>query len=142
MFDVPYDCSFEELGHTAEIGMRVRAATPGRLFACAALAMFALIDAASAPESERVSQRVELHSLDMESLMVDWLSELVFLHETTGAIYDEIDIHQWSPQHLEATLCGRRAQQVPHMQIKAVTYHDLIVAATDDEWLAQVYFDI
>ncbi|NTU78997.1 MAG: archease [Chloroflexales bacterium] len=39
------DCHFEELAHTADVGARVRAATPAALFACAARSLFALIGA-------------------------------------------------------------------------------------------------
>jgi len=78
-------CDYEELEHTAEIGLRVRAATPAALFACAATGMFALIDAQ--PGEQRMRHVVTIESSDAESLLVDWLSELLYWHERDGEIY-------------------------------------------------------
>ena len=142
MIDDLRGCTFEELGHTAEIGMRVRAAAPADLFICAGRAMFALIGAEADPNAELFETLMTLEAIDMESLMVDWLSELVYLHETTGVIFEHIVILHWSPTALSATVSGRRAGQTPHMQIKAVTYHDLVVQPESDGWVAQIYFDI
>ncbi len=122
--------------------MRVRAADPTTLFVCAALAMFALMDLHVDQTAEELTVAMTLDAMDIESLMVDWLSELVYLHETTGVVFDLILIQDWSPTHLAATVSGRRPQQTPHLQVKAVTYHDLLVVAEGDAWTAQVYFDI
>lgn len=134
------DCSYEELGHTAEVGMRVRAATPESLFACAARGLFEI--AGVAPGAERVERCVMVASLDAESLLVDWLSELIYLYETTGEVYDQIAIDSWTPERLAATLRGGRAVAPPARSIKAVTYYGLRLEHADDGWLAEVYFDI
>jgi SHS2 domain-containing protein len=135
-------CHIEELGHTSEIGLRVRADAPEQLFACAAQAMFSLLRIH--PDRARPAQRhhVTITSLDGESLMVDWLSELLYLHETSGAIFGEYTILRWTPTHLEADVVGYPPITPPTMHIKAVTYHQLRIQAKADGWLAQMYFDI
>jgi len=133
-------CDYEELEHTAEIGLRVRAATPAALFACAATGMFALIDAQ--PGEQRVRHVVTIESSDAESLLVDWLSELLYWHERGGEIYDQPEITRWSPTRLEAIVVGRAARTPPSTSIKAVTYHGLRLAEEADGWVAEIYFDV
>lgn len=104
--------------------------------------MFALAGASvdeAAPASERT---VRVASPDLESLLVDWLNELVYLYETTGEAFTEIDVVAWSPEQMEAIVRGRKPQSAPRLHIKAVTYHDLSVRPDGDGWLAQVMFDI
>jgi SHS2 domain-containing protein len=133
-------CSYEELSHTAEVGMRVRAATRESLFACAARGLFTI--AGVEASSEVVQRAITIESIDTESLLVDWLSELIYLHETTGEVYDEIAIESWTPTQLSATLSGARATEPAARSIKAVTYYGLRLEQTEDGWLAEVYFDI
>ena len=133
-------CEFEELAHTAEIGLRVRAATPGRLFACAGMALFALTGAV--PQAAEAERTVTVESPDVESLLVDWLNELVYLYETTGCAFHEIEVTEWSPQRLAATVRGGRPAAPPRLHVKAVTYHDLSVHASGAGWEARVFLDI
>lgn len=133
-------CDYEELSHTAEVGLRVRAATPPDLFGCAAVGMFALIGAQPHERSQRRTVAVE--SLDVESLLVDWLSELLYLHETTGEVYDHCKVTTWQPTRLEAVVEGGPPADRPLRAIKAVTYHGLRLGEEAGGWLAEVYFDI
>ena len=133
-------CEFEELAHTAEIGLRVRAAAPGPLFACAGMALFALTGATSG--RIEIERDVTVESLDAESLLVDWLSELVYLYETTGCAFHDIEVTEWSPQRLAATVRGGRPAMPPRLHVKAVTYHDLHVRRTGAQWEVQVFLDI
>jgi SHS2 domain-containing protein len=141
-YDVVTACRFEELGHTAEIGLRVYAGAPAELFACAAHAMFSLLRVEPDRSAAVVERLVSVESIDMDSLLIDWLNELLYLHETTGVLFSECVITHWTPIRLEATVAGSKPQQLPSMHIKAATYHQLQVTAGPDGWKAQVYFDI
>ena len=78
-------CRYEELAHTAEVGVRVDAASADALYACAARAMFALLHMEPDRDADDVRPSTSsVESVDAESLMVDWLGELLYLHETTG----------------------------------------------------------
>lgn len=137
------DCAYEELGHTSEIGIRLTAATAPALFSCAAQAMFHLatpVDEATI-EIEQ-SRTITVTSADSESLLVDWLNELLYLYETSGVVFRQFTIAAWAPTQLEATVAGGRTETPPAMHIKAVTYHQLAVEERDEEWQAQVFFDI
>jgi SHS2 domain-containing protein len=140
------NCTVEELGHTAEIGLRISAPTAPDVFACSAEAMFALLypdqDEDQSEDTGISSRSVAVESIDVESLLVDWLNELLYLYETNGECYSRCTILRWSPTELVATVHGNKASQPPAMHIKAVTYHQLQVHSKGTGWQAQVFFDI
>ena len=137
-----FDCEIEELSHTAEIGLRVRAGTLPDLYACAARGLFEIMQGEPSTGNNPVTRTVSVVSRDAESLLVDWLSELLYLHEVTGALFDEFAVHAVTAHALEATVTGHKAQQRPALQVKAVTYHQLRLAQEADRWIAEVFFDI
>lgn len=136
-------CRVEELDHTAEIGLRVWASSEARLFGCVGEAMFGLLlgveSDPAAPAAERV---LEIEAGDPDSLLVDWLNELLYLHETTGNVYLSCNVLEWQPGRLAARVAGRRPLTMPELHIKAATYHQLRIAPEKGGWLAEVYFDI
>lgn len=136
------DCTYEELAHTSEVGIRVQAQTAENLFACAAKAMQSLTRATGGSSEDVSLHDVNVDAPDAESLMVDWLNELLFLHETSGHIFTDYKILAWQPTHLEAVLVGRKPEKKPTVHIKAVTYHQLEVTQTEESWTATIFFDI
>ena len=133
---------FEELEHTADIGVRVQAREPAALFAGAARAMFALLRAEPDPVAPVETRHIVVDAVDVEALMVDWLNELLYLHETVGALFTDCRMRQWSPTHLEADVAGRPPLFAPQVHIKAATYHQLRIERHADLWTAEVFFDI
>src|SRR5829696_3230371 len=71
---------FEVLEHPADIGFRAFAATLPELYAAAALAMLSI---AGDPEAAqpREERRIVVESGDRESLMVDWLNEVLYWYD-------------------------------------------------------------
>ena len=143
------NCTYEELSHTAEIGLRLEVDTAANLFICAAQAMFDLIHPAPLAHKTSVAatetaewHQIALSASDPESLLVDWLNELLYLYETTGLVYHRYRVNTWERTFIEATVTGHKPDQPAAMHIKAVTYHQLEVAQTAENWQAQVYFDI
>ena len=133
----------EILEHTADIGFHAWGATPGELFANAAQAMMAIAtDAEPAPDAEI---DVEVSGPDYESLMVNWLSEILYLFDAgifAPAVFRVLEI---SGQKLRARLSGERRDPPRHpwkLIVKAVTYHQLAVAERDGRWQATVFLDI
>ncbi|NLE76562.1 MAG: archease, partial [Chloroflexi bacterium] len=74
---------FEETAHTADLALRLQAATLPGLFAAAARGMFSLM-ADLTPVQPRVKRALEVTGLDAEMLLVEWLNELLYLHEREG----------------------------------------------------------
>jgi len=131
---------FEQLEHTADLALRVFASSLSELFATAALAMFSqLADLTSIAAS--VQLQVVLESLERESLLVDWLNELLYLHETRGEVYTEFTFEELSHHRLRARVSGGQPAQT-YTIIKAATYHDLSIRATQDGLVATIVFDV
>jgi len=135
-------CLIEELSHTAEIGVRVQAGSAPELFACTAQAMFGLLRVRPDESGEASRRLVTLDSIDTESLMVDWLNELVYLYETSRLIFTRYTILHWTATHLEAEVYGYPASNAPALHVKAATYHQLSIGKDTTGWTAQVFFDI
>jgi SHS2 domain-containing protein len=136
------DCLIEELGHSVEIGLLIRADAPEQLFACSAQAMFGLLRVLPDASRPATHHHVTVDSSDGESLLVDWLSELLYLYETSGAIFADCTVLRWTPTQLEADVTGYPPASPPTTHIKAVTYHQLKLQANADGWTAEVYFEL
>jgi SHS2 domain-containing protein len=132
---------FEEVGHTADVALRVIAPDLNALFETAARGMFHLMGTDSGTPM-RIARRVELRSGDIESLLVDWLNELLFLQESHNEQYVRFDVEELSETRLVAVARGGPARTLPGRKIKAATFHDLNVTPTPDAHTATVVFDV
>jgi len=117
--------SFEEIEHTADWAYRVRGKNLAELFIQAALGLYALVEMQLAPASE-TTRLIQLTGIDRESLLVAWLNELLYFHESEGLGFEGLEI-----QHLDETSIKAKVTGAPTQQwlkdIKAVTYHNLAI---------------
>jgi SHS2 domain-containing protein len=137
---------FEELDHTADWAFRAYGRTRAELYENAAYALFSLqgsLDAAPGVDDTRetTTRHVEVQGIDYESVLVNWLSELLYLQETQKETYFDFDVEHLSPTALHATIHGRR---IGHLNkfVKAITYHDLEIRETPEGWQATVVVDV
>ncbi len=135
---------FELLDHIADIRVRVFGQNPNELFANAAYAMFSVIADLSnvAPVSKK---KVEVSAKNLEDLLVQWLSDLLFFLETQQFIASQIKVIDMNATKLTAELYGERLDLTKHefrTEIKAVTYHQLKIEKVNDHWIAEIIFDI
>jgi SHS2 domain-containing protein len=130
---------FEEVEHVADAALRVYGGDWKALLTNAALGMFSLIsDWNDTPLS--TEREIYLRSLDSETLLVYWLTELLYLHEIEGVVYVDFDVLDASPNSLQAIAKGT-SQWRPRTAIKAVTFNDLTIAKTDEGYMATIVFD-
>ena len=136
--------SWRHLAHTADSGAEIQAADLSGLFQDAAAALQALV-IEDAPVQPRESLRVQLSAPDLPSLLVEWLSELLFLIDARGFLAAEFDFHRLEPTALEAEIRGEHLDPERHgegREVKAVTWHGLSVERRDQVWVARVLFDL
>lgn len=131
---------FEELEYTADVGLRIFGKDLKELFENAAWGMFSLI-ADPSQVTPKSHHEVELQAIDVETLLVDWLSELLYLHETEEEVYGEFVLEQMTKTTLKGHVRGGKMDEV-EKDIKAVTYHDLAIEETPTGYEATVVFDI
>ena len=135
---------YEIFEHTADIGLRIRAADLGQLYAEAGRALFSVIVAN--PEAIRPIRQIPL-AVDAprpDDLLHDWLAELLFTFDTQHVLLWEFDV-EVRDSGLTATARGEPMDAHRHvlaMEVKAITYHGLRLEPADGGWLAEVIVDI
>ena len=154
---IPPNSGFELLDHPADIGFRAWDPSLPGLFERAAEALTSII---IIPESieQNHEHRCELEADDRDSLLYEWLSELVFLFDADGLIFRKFSVKLSSEGsslwRLTAAMKGEIFSVDKHQvetYVKAITLHQLAIATdltasaadTGDEVLsATVYVDI
>lgn len=131
------------LNHTADIGIRAYGKTIKEAFENAALGMFSLITDLDKVE-EKVSFNLSLEADDEETLLAEWLNELIYLFEVKKMLLKKFAIGELEKTKLSASVSGEELDLKRHtlmMQIKAATYHMLKVTHKEN-WEVQVIFDV
>ena len=120
--------NFEEIEHTADWAYRVRGKNLAQLFIQATLGLYSLVGMELSSGS-RTTRSIQLKAIDRESLLVAWLNELLYFHESEGLGFEEIKIQYLDETSIQATVTGAPTQQWLK-DIKAVTYHNLAICET------------
>ncbi len=143
-----YEGKYEYLYHIADAKFRAFGLTLEEAFGNAALALFnVMIDTSNLLASEE--REIELTSPDIKMLLVDWLSELLYLFEVDEIIFCEFRIENIEKTGDGFSLKGK-ATGVPidlshhkfDTQVKAVTLHELEVEQVETGgFMVQVVVD-
>jgi SHS2 domain-containing protein len=134
--------SYEILEHTADVGVRAQGETLEECFEQATRGLLAIVGIDRPGPGERVS--IELSSEDLGALLVDWLNEIIYLHDARDAVIADLVLTEVSGDTLrgELALAPRGEDAAEGVQVKAVTYHQLRVERTPAGYVAEVYFDV
>jgi SHS2 domain-containing protein len=128
-----------EIEHTADWELKVWAPDLSTLFEQAALGMYSLAGAIFQTEP-RISRSIELQNVDEESLLVDFLSELLYFSEVERAGFDSFEIC-FNGNVLNANLFGAPLETLSK-EIKAVTYHNLAIIKGAAGLEVSIVFDV
>jgi SHS2 domain-containing protein len=135
---------FEILDHTADIGIIVHGENLKALFENAGEAFFHLITDLRKVR-RRTERRINLGGESLDRLMVDWLSELLYLHDVENLLFKGFNVESVGEDGLRAIVKGEPFQEGVHViktEVKAVTYHQIEVRQENGRWRAQVIFDL
>lgn len=135
---------FEILEHTADIGFRAWGSTLARLFENAALAMCS-ISTELHDAKPRLEYPLAASGEDYESLLVNWLSEILYWTDGRQIAFREFHVAHIEPGAVSGVARGEPRSPERHparVIVKAVTYHQLKVFQDADGWTAEVYLDI
>jgi SHS2 domain-containing protein len=130
---------FEEISHTADWSARIWAEDLPSLFVEAARAMNSLSGTVIGNDP-RVQRAFEAEAPDAESLLVAFLSELLYYQETKNLAFDKFDLRvagQWLKVEMEGTQMASSEKA-----IKAVTYHNLRIEKTNEGFEVTIVFDV
>jgi len=92
--------------------------------------------------ARKIKREIQIKSLDLPVLLVDFLSEVLYLIQVNREIYNDIKFKKLTKTELEAEIFGQKVERFGE-DIKAVTYHALdVYQRKDRDWEATVLFDI
>lgn len=135
---------FEILDHTADIGLIVYGKDLKTLFENAGEAFFHLVTDLQRVK-RRVERRIDIKGESLERMMVDWLSELLYLHEVEHLLLKGFKVDTVGEGGLKAKVKGEPFQEGVHLiktGVKAVTHHQIQVQKENGGWRAQVILDL
>ncbi|HEY0196117.1 MAG TPA: archease [Methanobacterium sp.] len=119
---------FEFFDVTADVGILAYGKTIEESFENAALALFEVMTDTSSINPS-TTKYIKVESEDLSALLYDWLSELIFLHDSENLIFSRFEIHIAPGKDnyiLNGTVKGEAFNRDKHESredVKAVTYH-------------------
>ncbi|GAA5262388.1 archease [Methanocalculus sp.] len=134
--------SFEELEHTADVKIRIRAESYEELFRTASSALFSTLYSGDCRiERER---GLQVSADTIEDLLWEFLSELLFVSEVESFVVCETEV-VFIEGGLSATIRGETFDPERHgggREIKGISYSDLFIRKIDTMICAEIIFDI
>jgi SHS2 domain-containing protein len=134
--------------HTADVGFELEAPTLEVLFEEALRALLMTIFERP-PEKGESEHSVRLSAPDLETLLVRWINELVFLIQGDGFVPVHsglgIEVSGEEDFSLEASLTGAPLDLEGHGwqgEIKSATFHGLDVRQDGKDWRTRVILDV
>ena len=137
---------YEFIEHTADIAIRAYGDTLEDAFAEVARGMFDVItDSAPVERQKRIAFSVD--AIDRESLLVNFLSQLIVIHEIERLVLGHFEVVFAGEASLQVTCCSEPFDPDRHgkgIHVKGVAYHMLEIrdATSGAEAMVQVLFDI
>jgi SHS2 domain-containing protein len=132
---------FELLEHTADIGIRARGPTLEEAFEQATLGLAEVLGVWRPGPGERVE--IALEGDDPGGLLVDWLNEVLYLHEVREAALGGVQVQRVADRRVDGRVVLVAGAGAPEgISVKAATWHHLRVARERGGWLVEVYLDV
>lgn len=130
---------FAEIEHTADWELHVWGPDMAALLEQAAFGMY-MLSQTRLIETPRLRREFEIMYQDDESLVVDFLAELLFYAEGEGIAFDAFQIE------IRESSCRFQASGASILEqtkeIKAVTYHGMVVRHTERGLDVNIVFDV
>jgi SHS2 domain-containing protein len=134
--------SFEEISHTADIKIRVRAPTLEALFSETFNALMQVMYG-----TERrggIIKEIQVESPDNESLLLDFLSEVLFVSEVESLVFfnASISIHG---SRLTAVVSGEQFNPIRHSggsEVKGISYSGFSIIHDANGYMLDIIFDV
>jgi SHS2 domain-containing protein len=132
---------YEILEHKADLKIRIFGKTKEELFENAMVGMFEAAKYEKEVKNQKSKVKIKITSADLPSLLVDFLSKVLYLVETKKLVFEKVKFKKFTDKKIEANLIGRPLKRMG-VHIKGVTYHDLNIHQEKGKWEATILFDI
>ncbi|MEM7826533.1 MAG: archease [Candidatus Aenigmatarchaeota archaeon] len=129
---------------TADVAFEAYGKDLNELFANSALAMFEVMINTKQIE-RRVERKVEVEGSDLESLMFNWLNELLIFVDSENLAFSEFEVEVDEENFKLKAICRGevidRNRHETRTHVKACTYHKMEIKK-NKIWKARVILDI
>jgi len=139
---------YKYLEHTADLKFQAHGKNLKHAFKNAAKAMFNSMVKITTIEP-KIEKSIEITSESIESLLFDWLAELLRIHDTNNLLFSEFTIQHLNRQdkgwYLKAKIKGEefnKKKHSPELMIKAMTYNELKIEKKPKNWVLTIVMDI
>ena len=135
--------AYETFSTTADVGIRIRGRGYEELFqnALKGLNLLALGHQPYCPGLPTVYP-FEYHGDSLENLLVNLLSEILFLQQNQCRVTTGITFNEINDTYLKADLLTIPSGREPELEVKSVTYHNLKINKNNNILSTEVIFDI
>ena len=130
---------YEFLEHPSELKIRSFGKDLSEVFVNSALAMMEFLFGKVAKDNIQ-HERLQIEADNLESLLVDWLADILYLSSSKKRIYLDYKVLEFSDNKIVANIGSQKA--LAKDDIKAVTYHELSISKQNGLWQATVVYDI
>ncbi|MBI5020067.1 MAG: archease [Ignavibacteriales bacterium] len=130
--------------HPADLGIEANGNSLADAFIQAALGLMSVIVDPDSVESI-ISKNIHITADDKEQLLVKWLSEILYLYDGKKFISKEFQILLFDDVELNGIAIGEPFSASKHkmrVDVKAITYHQLVVEKNDERGKVRVFLDI
>lgn len=133
---------FSLLEHTADIGIKIQGNNLEELFESGFYGVLSIVAKRRPLESD--SKVVELTSPDKESMLVDFLNEILYLINGENWLPAKIVKLNIDENNLKSVISGEKfsSTDIIKTEIKAATYHNINIKKNVDTWETNVVFDL
>lgn len=141
--DVP-SSGYILLDHPADVGIEAFGKDLAGAFEQAALALMSVILDPGKIDCTQ-SKVIVLEGVDQGHLLVKWLAEVLYLYDGQGFAAGHFGISELSSTRLGATVVGEpfdERKHAPRLDVKAITYHQLLVEEVAAGARIRVFLDI
>ena len=135
---------FTLLEHPADMGIEAHGSNLKEAFEQAAVGLIAIILDPYIIENIE-TKKVQIYASDFEQLLVKWLTEVLYFYDGKKFASGKFEIETLTPKSLTAIIKGENFNNTKHttkMDVKAITYHQILVQEKGDGGLIRVYLDI
>jgi SHS2 domain-containing protein len=137
--------AYEDLDHTADLGLRVRGGSAEEALARLALALGTLLTGGEAP-APTLEEQLELRGgPDLAGTAVALLRELLFRFATERLVPARVAVRRVDAAGVDAAVGFARCEPGQHAEavdVKAVTWHAARLEPDRGGWVAQVVLDV
>lgn len=133
---------YKFLSHTADVKFRAYGKTLNSAFENSALAMFKTMY----PEKvkNKIEKKIKVKGKDFESLLYNFLEELLILLDSKDFFLSKVKVKiDKKTFSLEAIVYGDSTKNYEiSLQVKAITYNEMVIKQIDGEYVCQVVLDV